>query len=149
MQFFLLSLILIYLYYKIPKFMSWIILFILVFVSTLVRGLIAKEHHYTYSLFSEASWQGKQMQYIYVKPYCRWIPYFVGLFCGFIYLQYKKREFKDKIAEKTVMVLTMMKYPAFFMFGTGIGILSIMIYIDYLWGNDREGDFKYFSQTGN
>ena len=41
MQLFLMSLVLIFLYYKLPKFISWILLLVLIFASTLARGLIA------------------------------------------------------------------------------------------------------------
>lgn len=132
MQFFILSLPVMYLYGKVNKWVGWGCIAGLNLVMVFSSLGVAEQHDLNLVMVSES--QKDLMDYYYVKPYCRVGPYALGLASGFVMYSYKRKldtgETYDAFALKIAGLFEKF-WCRVGLFLAGLGCFSFLIFIQY------------------
>lgn len=148
MQLFVFSIGVITLYAKYPKKYTWVAIGILCLSSLIERIIVSNENEIMISLLS-SKMSADSVRSTYTKPYSRITPYILGLMSGFVYHQYKSKNFIDGIAKVVVGFITSKKIIAYSIFFTGVAFINIVMWVPYPCYQDDQNDFMYYSFAGN
>lgn len=131
MQLYLVAPLIVYIYYKHDKRVTWGVLGLLVLLGVLINSYFAVYYDLSANQLSaknEYSGGNRYFDEIYTKPYCRFIPYLIGMCCGFVYL-HSKGKVKDPIAKT---ILGTVKQAPVNLFLLGQGLILFILYIQLL-----------------
>jgi len=138
MQFFWFSPIIIMVYYNFAKWIGWLFKVTLVVAGVVTSTTLASEYGFTANIIDNQNTRSEEANFyfvMYVKPYCRYIPYVLGLYCGFVYLRYTKMKslqsdsHPDKAAYFFIDKIRNTKFGAITSFALGIAFISFFILI--------------------
>jgi peptidoglycan/LPS O-acetylase OafA/YrhL len=133
MQFFMISPVILIIYMKINKLLSWGIIVGLNILGIITSAVIA--HHFNLNpvIFS-ADNKLNYFNYYYTKPYCRVPPYAIGLACGMILFSYRQYKKTGRIYDKLALSMgkaidnIYIRYSSFFV---GFCIINFLIFFQY------------------
>jgi peptidoglycan/LPS O-acetylase OafA/YrhL len=157
MQFFVFGPALILMYYFLARWVSWVFKFLLILVGFIVSFVIAYDNEYRVFRPSRKNYVGGDEDYYhvyYTKPYTRFFPYLIGLYCGYIYLRYYKSyvlkqedTHKDRIAEKVISIIQHKTYGAVLFIAAWVLTIYTVTMVNELY--DHAMDDDYWSDTKN
>ena len=78
---------------KFSRVISWAFNVVMCIVGIVIIIVIAEEYDYRVNVVDPNNNGTDDHNYFYMlyyKPYCRYIPYLLGLYTGFVYLRYMK-----------------------------------------------------------
>ena len=136
MQFFWFSPIIIIVYHNLAKWIGWLFKATLVVAGVVISTTLASEYGFTTSIADNRNEQSEDTNFYYImytKPYCRYIPYVLGLYCGFVYLRYTKMKslqpdsHPDQVAYFLINKIRNTKLGAVASFVLGIAFISFFI----------------------
>lgn len=133
MQFFLVSLPIMYLYVRHSRIFGWGLLSVCIVFSIIANGSITYDEHLHVRL-DHVENSKYYMDDLYYKPYCRIAPYCIGLLGGFVYHAYKKSksgENFDPLASAIAQWLNNKRVVRFIWYGLGLFLLNFFIFIQY------------------
>lgn len=133
MQFFLVSLPILYLYARHSRIYGWGLLIMGIGFSMIANGSISYNEHFHAKLDHPEN-QKQYMDDLYYKPYCRVGPYFIGLLGGFIYHAYKKHKIGedfDPLAGSIAAGINKNRYIRWGCYAVGLFLINFFIFIQY------------------
>ncbi|CAG9316184.1 unnamed protein product [Blepharisma stoltei] len=145
MQFFLISLPIIYLYTKISRIFGWVINIFLTVMSFIASFAIAFDENFNTVLFSDQN--KRYMEDLYYKPYCRIAPYAIGMITGFIYYTSKNDTDGsfDYWAYRISFKIKKNKWIRYILYFFGAFLMNFYIWIQY----DAFQDMEKWSRVQN
>ena len=157
MQFFMLGPLLIMMYYSLARWVSWASKFLLILAGFIVSSVIAYDNEYRVFRPSRKNYAGGSEDYYhtyYTKPYTRFFPYLIGLYCGYIYLRYYKNyvlkqedTHKDRIVERIISLIKHKTYGMVLFIFAGLLTVYMVCMVNELY--DHALDDDYWSNTKN
>ncbi|OMJ95593.1 hypothetical protein SteCoe_1019 [Stentor coeruleus] len=155
MQFFLVSLPIMYLYVRHSRIFGWALLLIGISFSIISNASISYNEHLHVNLGHPENHQF--MDDLYMKPYNRVAPYFIGLLTGFIYYSYKKKkagEEFDSLAAAIAETVNNSRIVRFIMYGLGLFLINFFMFILYdaydsydSWSNSQNAAYFAFQKA--
>jgi peptidoglycan/LPS O-acetylase OafA/YrhL len=156
MQFFLISLPIMYLYVKSSRIFGWGLLSMCVGFTMIAGGSIYYNEHF------EVNYLGVHNRYFmndyYYKPYTRIAPYCIGLLAGFIYHAYKKNKLGeefDPLASWFADVINKSQAVRFVLYALGLFFINFFMFIQYNayqpgdeWSRSGNAAFAAFNKLG-
>lgn len=147
-QLFVLGTLLVVMYYRTARWFSWSIQFIMHFIGIIISYSIAQAYDYSSFPGSSKNFIGgnRDLYHLhYTKPYTRFFPYVLGLFCGFIFLRYYKqyiyKETDTHIDPVATQIIMYSKHPKYsyiiFIFGNGLAYFLIAIQFELYENSDN------------
>lgn len=156
MQFFILSIPIMYLYVRHSRIYGWTLLITCISFSIIASGTISSDEDI--SVDFKSLYTQSYLNDIYYKPYCRIAPYAIGLLGGFIYYAFKtskKAEQFDPLASLIAQGLNENKVVRFVWYGLGLGILNLFIFAQYnanqpdiTWTQTQDSFYYAFQRFG-
>ena len=127
MQFFLVAPWLAWLYI-ISKKLAILVTFGMIIISMLIQSIIISYYNIGMAFIGQVG----PFTYYYFRPWCRINTYFVGILFVWLYLSYKKREFRYGPLELINQILQkpLIRYTSFLI---GLGLCTLVVYITGLW----------------
>jgi len=148
MQFYYVAPLLIVIYFKAPKVVSWIMFLIILIASIITTASIAYEHNITVGFLSAQNLATPGIfEYIYTKPYCRIPPFLIAIFSAFLMAAYRKKVQSDPISKWVENVLTSFWGNIVFLAGVALWFFWVLGQVSG-YQNDM-GDFNNFTHMGN
>jgi peptidoglycan/LPS O-acetylase OafA/YrhL len=154
MQFFIVSLPIMYLYVRHSRIFGWALLLMGIGFSIISNASISYNEHLHANLSHPEN--DKLMHDLYIKPYNRVAPYFIGLLTGFIYYSYKKKktgEEFDALAAAIAESINNSRIVRFIMYGLGLFFINFFIFILYdsyesydNWSNSQNAAYYAFQK---
>jgi peptidoglycan/LPS O-acetylase OafA/YrhL len=129
MQFFLITPLMLFLYYKRSRIFGWIACVFLVIMSFVIATTLSAVNEYT--IIDPEAFGGK-FAYIYVKPYCRICSYAIGILCGFVYYTYNNHKESGRMFDTIAMRVAYVfrhKLAKYVMFVIGLGLINFCMFI--------------------
>lgn len=97
---------------------------------------LAAENNYKVNVVDPETDYDEYFQNYYTKPYCRFIPYLMGVLAGFVYLRYSRTYVEkiedthtDTVCSLIIRCIRETKFGAIISFLTGFGIIIFLIII--------------------
>ncbi|CAG9315129.1 unnamed protein product [Blepharisma stoltei] len=165
MQFFWLGQLLIILYYNAAKWLAWVINLLLVIAGLAIGISLAAENHFYVNVADPKMNVDLWFYWYYTKPYIRFLPYFLGVWIGFIYLRYYKNyvtkeedTYPDPFCNGIIKIIRDTKFGAIISFLMGwITVLFFIliqkqVYNDitnsYIWTDGENAVFQGSCRLG-
>jgi len=148
-QIFLMGIFVTLMYYNLKKELSWAVMLGLCGANLVTRFIIADEYEFTVAAISRVNSENGMFYKITNKPYCNYPPYLIGLFCGFVYLQYSTREVDDPISQKMINFIKAKKWLSFAIFKVGWTIVTLKMFTQVTAYRDIDNDYKGYSRATN
>ena len=155
MQFFLVSIPIMYLYVRHSRIFGWGLLLVLITFSIIANGSISYNEHFHAKLDASQN-DHEYMNDLYYKPYCRIAPYAIGLLGGFIYYAFKKKkvgEDFDPLASSIAHGLNNSRVARFICYGLALFLINFFIWIqysayqsDYHWSRSQNAAYFAFQR---
>ena len=133
MQFYLLSLPILYLYVRHSRIFGWGLLSVCIAFSIIANGTITYDEH-LHAKLDHPENSEHYMEDLYYKPYCRIAPYCIGLLGGFVYYAFKKNksgEEFDPLASAIAKGINNSRTVRFIWYGFGLFLINFFIFIQY------------------
>ena len=157
MQFYLLSIPIMYLYVKHSRIFGWAILMMCVTFSIIANGSITYNEHLKVKMTDPHN-AHYFFDDLYYKPWCRIGPYAVGLMAGFVLHAYKKgktgEEF-DPLAGAIAHYINNNSTIRLICYTIGLFLINFFIFMPYdayqgnhTWSNSSNAAFNSFNRSG-
>ena len=133
MQFFIVSLPIMYLYVRHSRVFGWGLLSVLITFSIIANGSITYDEHLHARLDNPEN-SDHYMDDLYYKPYCRISPDCIGLLGGFVYYAFKKGksgEVFDPLASAIANGVNNSRVVRFLWYGLGLFLINFFIFVQY------------------
>jgi peptidoglycan/LPS O-acetylase OafA/YrhL len=132
MQFFWIAPIFIVLYRNSPS-KSWAAVTAAICGTIFITCSLAEAYDYNPVVIAAKNTENRYFERLYTKPYCRAVPFLLGLLVGFVYTQYLKTEkgeaVTDQLAGKVIWVYKEYKHGAVVSLGLGVALVMFFIFI--------------------
>ena len=151
MQFFIISPIILIVYIKCSKILSWLAIVGLNILGITTAGIIAHHFNLNPSIFSEDN-KNNYFNYYYTKPYTRVPPYVFGMACGMIIYSYRHHKKTGEVYDKLALLIgkpldnIIVRYTTFFI---GLSIINFLIFIQYDLYKHPGSEMKYHEWNNN
>lgn len=133
MQFYIISIPIIYLYVKHSRIFGWGLFTVLILFSIVANGTISYDEHFEVNIFTQNNTQ--YMQDLYYKPYCRVAPYCIGVLGGFIFYSYQTSHNSsipfDPFSSKIVDTIKEQAKLRWFLYFFGFFLINTAIWSQY------------------
>ena len=133
MQFYLLSIPIVYLYARHSRIYGWILFTIGILFSVVASGTIAYDEHFEINAFTQNN--NQYMRDLYYKPYCRIAPYCIGALGGFVYYSQQQKsgtgDIFDALAEYIRMSIEKLSVLRWSLYFLGFLLINLAIWLQY------------------
>jgi peptidoglycan/LPS O-acetylase OafA/YrhL len=142
-QLFLFAPLLVYIYYRFPKVITWGIMLALTLISLVIRWVLADHYHYKAVFIHQENIDHFYWERFFTKPYCQWTPYLFGMMCGIMWVNHKQSNTDDVIGNLITGAFRYNRLVACGLFGLGLiaitpltfGLMDAYAHFDN-WNND-------------
>ena len=150
MQFFMITPIILYLYYKYARKVGWTILGLLILCTVLCCSILVGVNDYSVVPFDDSK-NGGKFDMIYNKPYCRVAAFAIGLGCGWVlYSYYRYKDTKEVFDNQALAIahsftrIPVVRYVGFIL---GVGLISFVIFIQHSAYADIRNGFQNWNRA--